>query len=160
VVIALVVVGVIQLVRAPSVRLAAFIGAIGVGEWLLTRELKDLVGRTRPTVTAGAAALGPAVPSGHSAGAAAFYAAIARRGDRARPTNTGDSARSRGRHRGRGRRVTRAARRALGERRGRRARARLGLVRAVRRRGSVRVRTRDVRRTGPRRRGQWPGACA
>ncbi|MEX1007258.1 MAG: phosphatase PAP2 family protein [Acidimicrobiia bacterium] len=77
VVIALVVVGVIQLVRMPSVRLATFIVAIGAGEWLLTREVKDLVDRARPTVTAGAAALGAAFPSGHTAGTAAVYTAIA-----------------------------------------------------------------------------------
>jgi undecaprenyl-diphosphatase len=39
--------------------------------------VKDLVGRLRPTLNPDAAALGPSFPSGHSATAAAFYAAAA-----------------------------------------------------------------------------------
>jgi undecaprenyl-diphosphatase len=39
--------------------------------------VKDLVGRLRPTLNPDAAALGPSFPSGHSATAAAFYAATA-----------------------------------------------------------------------------------
>jgi undecaprenyl-diphosphatase len=39
--------------------------------------VKDLVGRLRPTLNPAAAALGPSFPSGHSATAAAFYAAAA-----------------------------------------------------------------------------------
>jgi undecaprenyl-diphosphatase len=37
---------------------------------------KDLVGRVRPTLDPAAAALGPSFPSGHSATAAAFWAAV------------------------------------------------------------------------------------
>ena len=39
--------------------------------------VKDLVGRVRPALTTEAATLGPSFPSGHSATAAAFYAAAA-----------------------------------------------------------------------------------
>jgi undecaprenyl-diphosphatase len=39
--------------------------------------VKELVGRLRPTLNPDAAALGPSFPSGHSATAAAFYAATA-----------------------------------------------------------------------------------
>jgi membrane-associated phospholipid phosphatase len=39
--------------------------------------VKDLVGRVRPTLDPAAASLGPSFPSGHSATAAAFYAAAA-----------------------------------------------------------------------------------
>jgi membrane-associated phospholipid phosphatase len=39
--------------------------------------VKDLVGRVRPTLDPAAARLGPSFPSGHSATAAAFYAATA-----------------------------------------------------------------------------------
>jgi undecaprenyl-diphosphatase len=39
--------------------------------------VKDLVGRLRPTLNPAAASLGPSFPSGHSATAAAFYAATA-----------------------------------------------------------------------------------
>ena len=40
-------------------------------------SVKALVGRLRPTLTPEAATLGPSFPSGHSATAAAFYAAAA-----------------------------------------------------------------------------------
>jgi membrane-associated phospholipid phosphatase len=39
--------------------------------------VKDIVGRLRPTLNPAAATLGPSFPSGHSATAAAFYAAAA-----------------------------------------------------------------------------------
>jgi undecaprenyl-diphosphatase len=39
--------------------------------------VKELVGRLRPTLNPAAATLGPSFPSGHSATAAAFYAAAA-----------------------------------------------------------------------------------
>jgi len=40
-------------------------------------SVKALVGRARPTLEPAAASLGPSFPSGHSATAAAFYAAVA-----------------------------------------------------------------------------------
>src|SRR6185369_15789601 len=47
------------------------------GMELISTGVKDLVARTRPTLVAEAAHLGPSFPSGHSATAAAFYAAAA-----------------------------------------------------------------------------------
>jgi undecaprenyl-diphosphatase len=47
------------------------------GRELLTFGVKDLVGRVRPALDPVAATLGPSFPSGHSASAAAFYAAAA-----------------------------------------------------------------------------------
>jgi undecaprenyl-diphosphatase len=47
------------------------------GMELSQRGVKDLVSRVRPTLDPAAAALGPSFPSGHSATAAAFYAAAA-----------------------------------------------------------------------------------
>jgi len=41
------------------------------------KAIKDLIDRARPTIDASAASLGPAFPSGHSAGTAACFAAIA-----------------------------------------------------------------------------------
>jgi undecaprenyl-diphosphatase len=43
----------------------------------ISTAVKDLVDRTRPALTPAAATLGPSFPSGHSATAAAFYAAAA-----------------------------------------------------------------------------------
>ena len=73
----LVVVGVVQLVRKPSVWLALFVGAVWLGDSLLVREIKDLVERARPNVSATAALLDPSYPSGHTTNAAACYAAVA-----------------------------------------------------------------------------------
>ena len=47
------------------------------GMEILMLSVKALVGRLRPTLTPEAATLGPSFPSGHSATAAAFYAAAA-----------------------------------------------------------------------------------
>ena len=47
------------------------------GMELSQRGVKDLVSRVRPTLDPAAASLGPSFPSGHSATAAAFYAAAA-----------------------------------------------------------------------------------
>ena len=44
---------------------------------LLTLSVKDVVDRVRPTLNPAAHTLGPSFPSGHSATAAAFYAAAA-----------------------------------------------------------------------------------
>ena len=54
-----------------------FLLTVMVGMELLTLGVKDLVGRVRPTLDPAAASLGPSFPSGHSATAAAFYAAAA-----------------------------------------------------------------------------------
>jgi membrane-associated phospholipid phosphatase len=54
-----------------------FLGVVLVGMELAQHGVKDLVGRLRPTLVPAAAHLGPSFPSGHSATAAAFYAAAA-----------------------------------------------------------------------------------
>jgi undecaprenyl-diphosphatase len=54
-----------------------FLLAVLVGMELAMLGTKDLVGRLRPTLNPAAATLGPSFPSGHSATAAAFYAAAA-----------------------------------------------------------------------------------
>jgi membrane-associated phospholipid phosphatase len=58
---------------------SAFLFLLGVLVGVECAELgiKDLVGRVRPTLEPAAARLGPSFPSGHSATAAAFYAAAA-----------------------------------------------------------------------------------
>jgi undecaprenyl-diphosphatase len=47
------------------------------GTELVMHTVKDIVHRVRPTLEPAAASLGPSFPSGHSATAAAFYAAAA-----------------------------------------------------------------------------------
>jgi undecaprenyl-diphosphatase len=54
-----------------------FLVAVLGGMELLSIAVKHLVGRVRPTLDPAAASLGPSFPSGHSATAAAFYAAAA-----------------------------------------------------------------------------------
>ena len=54
-----------------------FLLVVLVGMEISMLGVKDLVGRLRPTLTPEAATLGPSFPSGHSATAAAFYAAAA-----------------------------------------------------------------------------------
>ena len=48
-----------------------------VGQWLLADGIEELFDRVRPTLNPIAETLGPSFPSGHSAAAAAFYAAAA-----------------------------------------------------------------------------------
>ena len=63
-----------------------FLIAVIGGEEILTTLTKTLVDRARPTLfNPAAAALGPSFPSGHSANAAAFYAAAALLLGRRRP---------------------------------------------------------------------------
>ena len=54
-----------------------FLLIVLVGVEISMLSVKALVGRLRPTLTPEAATLGPSFPSGHSATAAAFYAAAA-----------------------------------------------------------------------------------
>jgi len=54
-----------------------FLLVVLVGMEVSMLSIKGLVGRLRPTLTPEAATLGPSFPSGHSATAAAFYAAAA-----------------------------------------------------------------------------------
>jgi undecaprenyl-diphosphatase len=76
VVLALVLV-VVELIRRRSRWALLFFLAVLAGEEAATLAVKALVGRVRPALTTEAATLGPSFPSGHSATAAAFYAAAA-----------------------------------------------------------------------------------
>jgi membrane-associated phospholipid phosphatase len=66
-----------ELVRRRSRWALLFVLAVLGGEEAAALAVKALVGRVRPTLTTEAATLGPSFPSGHSATAAAFYAAAA-----------------------------------------------------------------------------------
>ena len=72
-----VVVAIVEYVRASSRWIVPYLAVVLVGESLLTLAVKDLAHRVRPTFNPIAATLGPSFPSGHSATAAAFYAAVA-----------------------------------------------------------------------------------
>jgi len=56
---------------------AAFLAVVIVGNNALYNLIKELLDRARPAFEASTAALGPSFPSGHSATAAAGYAAVA-----------------------------------------------------------------------------------
>jgi membrane-associated phospholipid phosphatase len=66
-----------DLLRTRSRWTALFLVVVLLGMELTQHGVKDLVGRVRPTLDPAAAQLGPSFPSGHSATAAAFYAAAA-----------------------------------------------------------------------------------
>jgi undecaprenyl-diphosphatase len=66
-----------QLVRRRARWGAPLLTAVAIGTWLARSELATAVGRARPAYEPVAATLGPAFPSGHSATAAAIYAAAA-----------------------------------------------------------------------------------
>jgi membrane-associated phospholipid phosphatase len=74
--------------RERTLWVGLFVLTVLGGEELVTTVVKTLVDRARPTFNPAAATLGPAFPSGHSATAAAFYAAaalvLARRSPRGR----------------------------------------------------------------------------
>ena len=66
-----------ETIRERTVWVAAFVVAVVGGEEILTTTVKQLVDRARPAFNPAAATLGPSFPSGHSATAAAFWAAAA-----------------------------------------------------------------------------------
>ena len=68
---------VVELIRRRSRWALPFFVAVLGGEEAGMLAVKALVGRVRPTLTTEASKLGPSFPSGHSATAAAFYAAAA-----------------------------------------------------------------------------------
>jgi membrane-associated phospholipid phosphatase len=72
-----VILAVAETIRERSVWVTPFIVAVIGGEEILTTTVKHLADRVRPTFNPAAATLGPSFPSGHSATAAAFYAAAA-----------------------------------------------------------------------------------
>jgi membrane-associated phospholipid phosphatase len=80
---------VVEYVRVPNRWIPFFLLTVLLGEVVLVNTIKELLHRVRPTFNPIAETLGPSFPSGHSATAAAFYAAIAlvlarRRGPRTR----------------------------------------------------------------------------
>jgi membrane-associated phospholipid phosphatase len=68
---------ILDLLRTRNRWALLFLAVVLVGMELAQLGVKDLVGRVRPTLDPAAAHLGPSFPSGHSATAAAFYAAAA-----------------------------------------------------------------------------------
>jgi undecaprenyl-diphosphatase len=77
-----------ETIRAPSRWLAPFVVVVILGQNLITNGLKEVFDRLRPTINPIAETLGPSFPSGHSATAAAFYAAAALVLGRRRPALT------------------------------------------------------------------------
>jgi membrane-associated phospholipid phosphatase len=70
-------VAIIETVRRPSRWIVPFLTFVIAGQVLLTNGIKDVLDRVRPEFNELAATLGPSFPSGHSAGAAAFWGAVA-----------------------------------------------------------------------------------
>ena len=63
--------------RIPNKWVPPFLLTVVVGEIVLVNTIKGILDRVRPTFNPIAETLGPSFPSGHSASAAAFYAAAA-----------------------------------------------------------------------------------
>ena len=72
----LIVVGVVEYVRVPNKWVPVFLLTVVIGETVLVNTIKELLDRVRPTFNPVAETLGPSFPSGHSATAAALYAAV------------------------------------------------------------------------------------
>jgi membrane-associated phospholipid phosphatase len=70
-------VAIVETVRRPSRWIVPFLTFVIAGQVLLTNGIKDVLDRVRPEFNEVAATLGPSFPSGHSAGAAAFWGAVA-----------------------------------------------------------------------------------
>ena len=73
----LIAVAVFEYLRVPNKWVPVFLVTVVVGEILLVNTIKELLDRVRPTFNPIAETLGPSFPSGHSASAAAFWAAVA-----------------------------------------------------------------------------------
>jgi membrane-associated phospholipid phosphatase len=73
----LVLVALVEYVRVPNRWMPVFLVAVVAGDVVLVNTIKGFLDRVRPTFDPIAASLGPSFPSGHSALAAAFYAAAA-----------------------------------------------------------------------------------
>ena len=83
-----VVLAVVEYIRRPSRWIIPFLLLVIAGQNALTNGIKELLDRVRPTLNPIAETLGPSFPSGHSATAAAFYAAAALVLGRGRPERT------------------------------------------------------------------------
>ena len=77
VVIVLVVLSFFEYLRVPNRWVPVFLVSVVAGDVLLVNTIKGFLDRVRPTFDPIAESLGPSFPSGHSALAAAFYAAAA-----------------------------------------------------------------------------------
>lgn len=89
-----VVLAVVETRRTRSMWIVPFVVVVVAGEGIVMSTIKQLVDRVRPALNPLAETLGPSFPSGHSATAAAFYAAAAlllgrRRGRPTRAVLTG-----------------------------------------------------------------------
>jgi undecaprenyl-diphosphatase len=73
----LILVAVVEYLRVPNRWVPVFLVTVVIGEIVLVNTIKELLDRVRPTFNPIAEALGPSFPSGHSASAAAFWAAVA-----------------------------------------------------------------------------------
>jgi membrane-associated phospholipid phosphatase len=87
-------IGIVVSIRRPNRWIFPFLLLVIAGQSLLTNGVKELLDRARPTFNPIAETLGPSFPSGHSATAAAFWAAAALvlgrgRGHRVRPLLAG-----------------------------------------------------------------------
>jgi undecaprenyl-diphosphatase len=71
------VVAIVEYLRAPNRWVPVFLIVVVTGETVLVSIVKQALDRARPTFNPAAATLGPSFPSGHSATAAALYAAVA-----------------------------------------------------------------------------------
>lgn len=72
-----IIVAAVERVRTRSRWVVPFLGAVILGDKLLTAGIKEIVDRARPEIEAVAATLGPSFPSGHTSTAAASWAAFA-----------------------------------------------------------------------------------
>jgi len=71
------IVSVVEYLRLPNLWIPVFLVTVVVGEIVLVNVIKQALDRVRPAFDPAAASLGPSFPSGHSATAAATYAAVA-----------------------------------------------------------------------------------
>ena len=77
VIVAAIVLTVVDHIRIPTRWVAGYLAVVILGQNILTRTIKELADRVRPDLNPIAETLGPSFPSGHSATAAAFWAAAA-----------------------------------------------------------------------------------
>ena len=73
----IIVVSIIGTIRLPNRWIPPFLITVILGEVILVNTVKQLLDRVRPTFNPITETLGPSFPSGHSATAAALYAAVA-----------------------------------------------------------------------------------
>ena len=71
------IVSVVEFLRLPNRWIPVFLVTVVLGEIVLVNVIKQALDRVRPAFDPAAASLGPSFPSGHSATAAATYAAVA-----------------------------------------------------------------------------------